>query len=146
MFRHIVAQSANETLAGRQYGYASLEIFQLPGEMEDCESQKSVHGRVSRSSQENRDSLSDERELELRALVHVVKVISLQRQRSAQIRKIRQVPEREAEIRKNNDHDKRQYHQNVSADNDRSSDLRSFDHHVPLLRRLRFHPVLHHHV
>lgn len=110
MFGHVVAQSANETLTGCQYGYAVLEDLQLPGEVKDCESQKSVHGRVSRGGQENRDSLNDERELELRALIHVVKVISLQRQRSAQIREIRQAPKREAEIRKNNDHHERQYH------------------------------------
>lgn len=136
MFHHVVAQNTNKILARSQNGYTTSEVLQLAAEVEDRESKESVHRRVSNSGQEDGDGLNDVRQLELRARICVVKIISLQRQRLARIREIRQVPcQQQAEIRKNDDHDKRQHHHNISADDDRPSDLRSSYHHVPFLHR-----------
>lgn len=92
MIRHAVTENANEIPARGQNGDAPSQIFQLTAEMEDGETEESVHRCVNYRSQENRGSLNDERQLEPRTLVDVEKVISLQRQRPARIREVRQVP------------------------------------------------------
>lgn len=91
MIYHIVSQDTNEILARNQNGYATFEVLQLAAEVKNRESKKSVHRCVSNSGQEDGDGLNDVRQLELWARICIVKIISLQWQRLARIREVRQV-------------------------------------------------------